>query len=115
MTMTLSERQATRATRANRTRQERAERRLDEIVKAAGIPDEYDRRDRDGNLAVETAFATCYQLVDSEAERDAVVAAFMVWQRDEQSERGIVRDLSSETVNVLKANNPAWLDEGGAA
>ena len=101
------------ATRENRDRQIRAEMCLEQVVKVAGIPEEYDRRDRTGNLAVERAFATAYQLVDSDAEREAVVQAFMVWQTDERHESSTVRELADESVELLKSNHPLFID--GAA
>src|SRR5688500_10023543 len=98
------------ATRANRERQLRAEMCLEQVVKVAGIPDEFSARGRASDLAVEKAFATAYQLMDSEEERAAVVQAFMVWQSDERHESRIVRDLSDESVALLKSNHPLFID-----
>jgi hypothetical protein len=98
------------ATRANRDRQLRAEMCLEQVVKVAGIPDEFSARGRASDLAVEKAFATAYQLMDSEEERAAVVQAFMVWQSDERHESRIVRDLSDESVALLKSNHPLFID-----
>lgn len=100
------------ATQLARSRQMRAEQRLEELVKIAGLPDAYDKAGRSGNLAVETAFARCYQLVNSDAEREAVTNAFMVWQRDERSERQFVNAFSSETTDLLKSNNDLFLNDG---
>lgn len=108
--MAISRAIASAASRTNRERQYRAEMCLEQVVKAAGIPDEFDKRGRASNLVVEKAFATAYQLVDSEEERDAVVQAFMVWQSDEKHETRIVRDLSDETVDLLKSNHPLFID-----
>lgn len=115
MTLTTRIEQARRgtrptATRANRDRQRRAELRLEEIVKTAGIPDAYERVGRSGDLAVETAFATAYQLVNTERERDAVLRAFMVWEDDERGERAAVRALTGDVVADLKLHNRAWID-----
>jgi hypothetical protein len=46
----------------------------------------------------------------SEEERAAVVQAFMVWQSDERHESRIVRDLSDESVALLKSNHPLFID-----
>ena len=98
------------ATADNRDRQRRAEKCLDQVVKAAGIPEQYETRGRAGNLAVEKAFATAYQLVDTDREREAVVQAFMVWQQDERHETTIVRDECDEMVELLKSNHPFFID-----
>ena len=86
-----------------------AETRLDEIVSVAGIADEYGKADRAGDLEIETHFARLYQLVDSEAEKDAVVAAYRVWARSEQVEDLAVTGSVDESVSLLKRNNDLWL------
>lgn len=113
LTRSIEEARRQTATRANREAQNRAELRLTEIVKTAGIADEYETVDRDGDLKIEGEFATLYQSVDSEAERQAVVRAFVIWQKCEQAEDGAVRQSVGSTVQVLKTNNPVWLN--GAA
>lgn len=112
ITRTIQSARRQTATLANRLRQRKAEQRLEELVKIAGIPDEYERRGRSSDLAVETAFATCYQLVNTEDERAAVVRAFQLWQRDEKHEKGIVRDLTDESVQFLKDGNDLFLNDG---
>jgi len=108
--VTIATRSRQTATRANRARQLRAETRMDEIVKVAGIPDGYERADRSGNLAVESAFARVYQAVDTDEERSAVARVFVAWQSDERTERLIVQDLAADSVEVLKAGNPLFID-----
>ncbi len=98
------------ASAANRARQNRAEQRLDEIIKVAGIADAYAVTDRRGDLAVETHFARLYQLVDTDVERDAVVAAYMVWQRDEAEEEAVVRGEVDASVDLMKRNNPLFIN-----
>ena len=100
------------ATKLNRERQHRAEQRLEEIVKVAGLPDAYTKHDRSGNLAVETAFARVYQLVNTDAERAAVAKAFVVWQHDERKESTFIGEWSSEAVDILKGNNDLFLNDG---
>ena len=100
------------ATTAARQRQDDAEARLEELIKIGGIPEEYDRLDRPGNLAVETAFARCYQLVDSDDEREAVVKAFVTWQSDERHERKVVRDVTADALDFVKGQNDRWLTDG---
>lgn len=98
------------ATRANRDAHDRAALRLEEVFKVAGIADELDKLDRPRNVEVETAFAVAYQCVDSENEREAVLAAFMKWEADEKAERS---DRHTE-VNAASAqmvrNNPVWIE-----
>lgn len=101
------------ATQLARQRQLRAELRLDEIVKTAGIADEYERTDRRGDLEIERHFATLYHLVDTEAEKEAVAAAFAAWMRSEAAEDTVVRGAVDGSVSFLKQNNPVWID--GAA
>lgn len=98
------------ATRENREAQARAELRLEELLKVDGIADEYAEVDRRGDLAIETQFAKLYQLVDTEHEREAVVAAFMVWQADEAEEERIVRGSVEEAGSVMRRNNGVWLE-----
>jgi hypothetical protein len=102
-----------RATAPNRQRQLRAEMRLDEIVKVAGIADDYETIDRRGDLEMEKRFATLYHLVDSEAEKEAVAAAFAAWMRTERAEERHVSGAVEGSVTTLKRNNPVWID--GAA
>ena len=98
------------ATTANRQRQIRAELRLDEIVKAAGIADDYERTDRLGDLEIERHFATLYHLVDTEAEKEAVAAAFAAWMRAEADEDRVVRGSVDGTVSLLKSNNDIFIE-----
>lgn len=111
--MTLLARTTTTRMRLARINQHRAERRLDEIVKVAGIADDYGRVDRAGDIQVEVAFARCYQLVDTDEERAAIADAFAVWQRTEKAEDLAVTGSVDEAVDLLKTNNPIWLN--GAA
>jgi hypothetical protein len=94
----------------NRKRQIRAELRLEEIIKVAGIVDTYEAVDRHGDLAVETAFARCYQLVDSDEEKAAIADAFVVWQRSERAEDLAVRGETDEAVSLLKRHNPVFVE-----
>jgi hypothetical protein len=110
--VTLAQRTRQTATRQNRQRQHRTEVRLEEIVKVAGIADTYSEADRRGDLAIETHFARLYQLVDTDAERDAVVAAYRVWAKSEQIEDLAVTGSVEESVGMLKVNNNLWLDDG---
>ena len=98
------------ATATNRARQRRAEARLDEIVKVAGIADDYATVDRHGDLEIEKHFAALYQLVDSDNEREAVARAFAVWQRSEQAEDDALRGSVDDSVGLLKSNNPLFID-----
>ena len=111
--MTLSEairqRQAQRSTRAHRDRQDQAERRADEIASVLEIRTDYTRVDRDGDLAIEARFQALYQLVDTEAEKEAVASAFAVWIRTERAEDLAVGGSVVEAVELLKSNNPYWL------
>lgn len=112
MTITLAVREARRrtATTANRQRQIRAELRLEEIVKVAGIADEYERTDRAGDLQMEAHFGNLFRLASDEEMRRAVVDAFVCWQRDEQAEERVVRGGVDESVTLLKANNPVFIE-----
>ena len=101
------------ATRENRQNQLRAERRITEIIKVAGIADEYDKVDRKGDLRIETAFARLYNAADSDLLRDLVVKTFMAWQVDERDEERTVKAHTEGAVVYLKEGNPIWLD--GAA
>lgn len=112
MTATLTQRIATTRARSNRERQARAERRLDEIVKVAGIADDYTSEDRRGDLAIETHFARLYQLVDTQEEREAVATAYVVWQKCEQAEEEALFGSVGGSVDLLKRNNPFWLNDG---
>lgn len=98
------------ATRANRQRQRRAEARLDEIVKVAGIADDYATVDRRGDLEIEKHFAALYQLVDSDAEREAVARAFATWQKCEQAEESALTGSVDDSVALLKRNNDLFID-----
>ena len=115
MVLTTAIEQARRqtATRANRERQNRAELRLTEIIKVAGIADDFERADRKGDLRIESAFAALYQASKSENLRELVVDAFVAWQQDEAAEEAAVRGGVNGAVLQLKANNPVWLN--GAA
>jgi hypothetical protein len=110
--MTLTERIQVSQGTARRHRQRRAERRLDEIVRVTGIADDYGEADRRGDLAIETHFIRLYQLVNSQAEKEAVAAAFVTWQKSEAAEDEAVIGSVGESVHLLKANNPFWLDDG---
>jgi len=98
------------ATKEKRESFNRAQLRMDEMAKAIGIPERFERNDSKRNVAVETAFVTAYQLVDSQDEKDAVLAAYMLWESDEKGERSDIR----EGVQVLNAdmarNNDVWID-----
>lgn len=98
------------ATAANRGRQHRAELRLEEIIKVAGIADQYEATDRVGDLRIETAFARIYQSTADEHVRELVTAAFMAWQDDERTEERVVRGQVDESVALLKVNNPAFIN-----
>ena len=101
------------ATRAHRDRQIRAEVRLDEIVKVAGIADEYEQIDRRGDLDIETHFGRLWNAADTEQMRDLIARTFAAWQKDEQAEERVVRASVGESVDTLKANNGFWIE--GAA
>ncbi len=113
--MTLSEairdRQAQRATRENRARQTAAEVRVDEIGAVSDIGTDYTAVDRAGDLEIETHFQKLYALVDSEAERDAVAAAYAVWMRTERAEDLAVGGSVDAAIRLLRSNNPFWLGE----
>ena len=113
--MTLSEaiaqRQGSRASRINRARQRLAEIRLSEIVKVAGIADEYEAIDRAGDLAMETWFALAYQQATDDAMRSLIARGFVIWQRTEQAEERHVRGDVDASVDLLRENNPVWLGE----
>jgi hypothetical protein len=100
----------TGASQENREAHKRAALRLEEVFKQSGMADELDRLDRPRNLKVESAFAVAFQAVDREAERDAVVTAFLSWQEDEKGERkdrhAAVNDLSAQMIR----NNPVWIE-----
>lgn len=98
------------ATRAHRDRQIRAEVRLDEIVKVAGIADEYEQVDRAGDLDIETHFGRLWQAADTENLRDLVARTFAAWMRDEAEEERVVRASVGDSVDTLKLNNPFWID-----
>jgi hypothetical protein len=100
------------ATKRNRQRQQRAEKRLDEIVSVASIADDYALADRRGDLEIEARFTELYNLVDSEAEKEAVARAFAVHQRTEQNEERVVVGSVGESVDLLKSNNGLWLHDG---
>lgn len=113
LSIAIAEAQKKRATRENRELQLRAELRLEELIKVGGIADHYERVNRRGNLEVETAFARVLHLVDTEAEKRAVVAAYMAWEKDERLEQRTVRGETDNALVAMKGNNPIWLD--GAA
>ena len=101
------------ATRANRDRQARAELRFSELVSVADIATHYEKVDRAGDLAVESAFVKVYQLVDTEPEREAIKDAYLVWARSEKDEERVLRGAVDNTFDFMKGHNPVWLD--GAA
>ena len=101
------------ARRSNRDRQIRAEVRLDEIVKVAGIADEYDEVDRRGDLDIETHFGRLWQAAETELMRDLIARTFAAWMRDEAEEERIVRAGVDGAVDTLKVNNGFWIE--GAA
>lgn len=102
-------------------RQRRAETRLDEIVKVAGIADDYNEIDRAGDLDLETHFGKLWQAAETEEMRTLVARTFAAWQRDEQAEERIVHQSVGGSVQLLKQNNDFWLgaavpkNSGGAA
>ena len=98
------------ATRSNRLRQHLAELRLEEIVKVAGIADDYEKADRAGDLRIETAFARIYQTVTDEKVRQLVVDAYVAWQADEREEERLVRGGVDTSVAMLKRHNPAFIE-----
>lgn len=99
------------ATRANRVRQMKAELRLEEIVKVAGISDQYDRIDRAGDLNIETAFARIFQMAETKAMRDAIVDCFVAWQADEKAEEAIVHGETQGAVSLMKFDNPLFIED----
>ena len=123
--MTLLERTTTyrreTATRANRNHSERVEKRVDEIAVVAEVHTDYTKADRAGDLAIEAKFQELYQLVDTEAEKEAVAKAFATWQRTEQREDLAVSTSVGGAVSLLRDNNDYWLGafvpdgDGGAA
>lgn len=100
------------ATIENRARVERVERRADEIALVAEVETDYQRADRAGDLQIEGHFQALYQLVDSEAEKEAVARAFAVWQRTERAEEQVVSGSVDEATQLLRENNPYWLHDG---
>lgn len=110
LTRSIEEARRNRATRENREAQNRAELRLSEIVKTAGIADQYATVDRDGDLNIETHFARLFQESPTEHFRDLVTRAFMAWQRDEKAEEEKVYGAVGGTVQFLKDNNDVWLN-----
>lgn len=98
------------ATRLNRERQQRAELRLEELIKVDGIADDYALSDRHGDLAMERRFATLYALVDTEAEKEAVAAAFATWMKTERDEEASVVGSVKSTRSFMADNNPAFID-----
>lgn len=101
-----------RASAANRQRQRLAEIRVGEIVKVAGIADEYEAIDRAGDQAMESWFALAYQTATDEEMRKLIARGYVIWQRTEQAEERHVRGDIDQSVEHLKANNPTWLGEG---
>lgn len=108
---TISERQARRAVRANRARQRLAEIRLSEIVSVADIDTQYDRIDREGDLAMESWFASAYQSAPTEDMRELIARGFVIWQRSERAEEQHVHAGVGAAVQLLKDNNATWLGE----
>ena len=109
--MSVLERTQQRATRVNRARQRLAEIRLSEIVKVAGIADEYESIDRAGDLQMESWFALAYQAAPDDASRTMIARGFVLWQRTEQAEEVHVRGDVDASVEHLKGNNVVWLGE----
>ena len=97
-------------TSANRQRQLRAERRLDEIVKTAGIADDYMDIDRRGDLDIETHFGRMWHAAPNEEMRTLVARAFAAWQKDEQAEEEAIRQSVGGAVALLKRNNPYFIE-----
>ena len=93
-------------------RQRRAELRLDEIVKVAGIADDYNEIDRAGDLTLETHFGKLWQAAETEEMRTLVARTFAAWTRDEQAEERVVRESVDCSVTLLKTNNDFWLADG---
>ncbi len=98
------------ATRSNRARQRAAETRLDEIVKVAGIADDYLEIDRAGDLNIETHFGRLWQAAESDQMRTLIARTFAAYQRDEQAEERVVHEAVGDAVHLLKVNNDYWLD-----
>ena len=111
--MTLLARTTLRSRRESMQRQKRAETRLDEIVAVAAIDDGYRIIDAPADREVEQAFANVYRLMDDDEERQAVAAAFLVWQKADRLKDSHVHGSSDQAVTVMKANNPFWIN--GAA
>ena len=97
------------ATRENRERQHRAECRLDEIVKTAGIADDYMDIDRRGDLDIETHFGRMWNAATTEEMRTLIARTFAAWQRDERAEEDAVRESVGGAVSLLKANNDLFI------
>lgn len=110
LTQAIEQARRTTASASNRQRQHRAELRLEEIIKVAGIADQYEAADRAGDLRIETAFARIYQSTSDEHIRDLVLTAFMAWQDDEKAEERIVRGEVGAAVSLLKSNNPTFVN-----
>lgn len=108
---TIADRQAKRSTTSNRRRQHLAEVRLSEIVKVAGIADEYQQIDRAGDLQMESWFALAYQSMPTDELRGLIARGFVTWQRTEQAEETHVRGDVDASVDLLKGNNNVWLGE----
>lgn len=113
LSRSIDEARRNRATRENRESQHRAELRLSEIVKTAGIADDYMAIDRQGDLDMESHFARLYQASPTEEMRVLVTRAFVAWQKDERAEEEAVYQTVGGTVQFLKDNNNVWLN--GAA
>lgn len=97
------------ATVENRARVERVEKRADEIATVAEIHTDYQRADRAGDEQIIARFKDLYRLVDTEAEKQAVAAAFSVWHRSELAEEGVVSESVGDAVEFLKDHNDYWL------
>ena len=110
LTRTIDEARRHRATRENREAQHRAELRLTEIVKTAGIADDYMTIDRRGDLEMETHFARMFHASPNEEMRVLVTRAFAAWQKDERAEEEAVYRSTGSVVQLLKDNNDVWLN-----
>lgn len=113
LSRSIDEARRQRASRENREAQNRAELRLSEIVKTAGIADDYMKLDRSGDLDIETHFGRLFHAAPNEEMRTLVIRAFTAWQRDEAAEEQAVMGSVGGAVQFLKTNNDVWLN--GAA
>jgi hypothetical protein len=90
-------------------RQRRAETRLDEIVKVAGIADDYAKVDAAGDEDLKTHFGRMWNAAETEEMRTLVARTFAAWTRDEEAEERIVHQSVGGSVQLLKENNDFWL------